>query len=461
MVETDGFIGQTSPSSPRRVVETYDYVGYHVDRYVPKDFRPWREIDGERVNGLAGGMYERSHSNGPWYQFKGKPRLGAIVRSFPAATAVPYRLPELLQSGAASVLIAAGEKDADNLRALGFTATCNHGGEGKWWNELTPHFKDRRVFLLVDNDKAGEVHQSMVGAALSGTASEIKIVRFPELPQGGDVSDLIELRRKDGLDDRSIYKELVELFHKAPPWKPAANVETPGGDGWPEPVLLPEGLSPVAALDTALLPSAIAPWICDISERMQCPPDYIGAAALIALGAVLGRRIGIAPEQQTDWFEVPNNWGCIVGRPGDLKSPAIGEALKPLHRLEVDARKTFDTEAAEHEKNWQLWKLRKDAAEAKTKSELKKILTPQFSSTPPNHRSRPSGAMSPTTQAMRSWARSWRKTQMACWLTAMNSCRCSRRSIGKSSPQLVDFSDGMERQGPLHLRPHHARQDAY
>jgi putative DNA primase/helicase len=132
-----------------------------------------------------------------------------------------------------------------------------------------------------------------------------------------------------------------------------------------------KGYSPVASLDMALLPAKIAPWVCDISERMQCPPDYIAAAALSGLGAVLGRKIGVAPEQQTDWFEVANNWCCIVGRPGDLKSPAIGEALKPLHRLEVDARKAFDADVEAYEKDLQLWKLRRDAAEAKAKRDLR------------------------------------------------------------------------------------------
>ena len=69
---------------------------------------------------------------------------------------------------------------------LGFTATCNHGGEGKWWPELTPYLKDRRVFLLCDNDEQGESIRQVVGAALNGVASEIRVVRFPELPsQGG------------------------------------------------------------------------------------------------------------------------------------------------------------------------------------------------------------------------------------------------------------------------------------
>ena len=98
-------------------------------------------------------------------------------------------------------MIAAGEKDVDNLRALDLTATCNHGGEGKWWPELTPYFKDRRVFILCDNDEQGEKHQAIVGAALNGVAKEIRVVRFPELPPKGDVSDFIELRRNDGLDD--------------------------------------------------------------------------------------------------------------------------------------------------------------------------------------------------------------------------------------------------------------------
>ena len=289
------------------------------------------------------------------------------------------------------MLIPGGEKDVDNLRALGFTATCNHGGEGKWWPELSHWFKDRRVFLLCDNDVPGEKHQAIVGAALKNIAADIRVVRFPELPRGGDVSDFIELRLKDGVDDEAIRKELAERLSSAPACeqkpvpeelpklsKPAFgsfDSEQDGGDfseDWPEPLSLPDGLSPVATFDAAFLPEKIAPWVCDISERMQCPPDYVAVAALVALGSVLGRKIGIAPQQQTDWFEVTNLWGCAVGRPGVMKTPAIGEALKPLHRLEVKAREAYDAEAAEYTKTFQLWKIRKEAAEATFKTALKK-----------------------------------------------------------------------------------------
>jgi putative DNA primase/helicase len=162
----------------------------------------------------------------------------------------------------------------------------------------------------------------------------------------------------------------VALSSTSPAWKPTAKVST--DEEWPEPVALPEGLSSVDALDTALLPAAIAPWVNDISERMHCPPDYVGTSALTALGSVLGRKVGICPQNQTDWFVVPNLWSLVVGRPGTMKSPSVEEALKPLHRLEVKAREAFDVGLAEYDREHSEWKLRKDAAEAKFKQDIKK-----------------------------------------------------------------------------------------
>ena len=162
-LRSHGFIGPAA-SLKSRVVCTYAYadgngvVRCYVDRHEPKRFSQWREVDGERLNGVTGGLYERSRSGDAWWRVKDKPRPGAETREFPAIIPVPYRLPELLQSSEQPVLIAGGEKDVDNLRGLGFTATCNHGGEGKWWSELTPYLKGRRVFILCDNDAQGEKH---------------------------------------------------------------------------------------------------------------------------------------------------------------------------------------------------------------------------------------------------------------------------------------------------------------
>jgi hypothetical protein len=141
---------------------------------------------------------------------------------------------------------------------------------------------------------------------------------------------------------------------------------------WPEPKPLPDGLLPVKAFELDYLPESIAPWVGDISDRMQCPPDFVGVTAMVALGAVLGRKVAIRPQRETDWEEVPNLWGCVVGRPGAMKSPAMQEALKPLHRLESDARKENDDARKEYETALVLHKIEKEVAAGKAKDALKK-----------------------------------------------------------------------------------------
>ena len=42
-----------------------------------------------------------------------------------------------------------------------------------------------------------------------------------------------------------------------------------------------------------------------------------------------------------------------------------------MHRLEAEARKTFDGDVEAYAKDLQLWKLRRDAAEAKAKKDLR------------------------------------------------------------------------------------------
>jgi hypothetical protein len=143
----------------------------------------------------------------------------------------------------------------------------------------------------------------------------------------------------------------------------------PHNSNWPKP--LPNGLLRVKAFDLELLPTAIAPWVADIAERMQCPPDFVGVPAVVALGAVLGRRVGVRPQRRTDWLEVPNLWGCIVGRPGMMKSPAIAEALKPLYRLELEAQKSNEEARKAYAVSLEAHKLKQETARAKAKAALK------------------------------------------------------------------------------------------
>ncbi len=94
---------------------------------------------------------------------------------------------------------------------------------------------------------------------------------------------------------------------------------------WPEPQPVPRGRPPVPALPGALLPGALAPWVADVAERVQCPPDFVAMGVLVAAAAVIGRKVAIRPKRQDDWAVVPNLWGLAVGPPGMMKSPALAE----------------------------------------------------------------------------------------------------------------------------------------
>lgn len=103
---------------------------------------------------------------------------------------------------------------------------------------------------------------------------------------------------------------------------------------WPDPSPLPEGLVPVPVLPEALLPDSLRPWLADIAERLQVPPEFPATASMVALSSVIGNQVRIRPKRRDEWAVTPNLWGAIIGRPGVMKSPAIAEAMKPLNRLE-------------------------------------------------------------------------------------------------------------------------------
>jgi hypothetical protein len=178
-----------------RIVAAYDYTDdegellYQVVRLEPKDFRQ-RRPDGK----------------GGWTWSAGERR-------------VLYRLPELVQFPDASVFVTEGEKDADRVASLGLCATtvaC-----GKWTPDCINALAGRDVLIFEDNDDAGRKKAFEAATALHGTAKSIRIVRLPDLPQKGDVSDWLDADLRNG-------DKLADVCFEAPAWAPLQN-ERPKG----------------------------------------------------------------------------------------------------------------------------------------------------------------------------------------------------------------------------------------
>lgn len=100
----------------------------------------------------------------------------------------------------------------------------------------------------------------------------------------------------------------------------------------PEP--LPE-LPEVFPFDYEYLPAVIRNYVKDISERMQCPPDFAAVNTYVMLSAPIGCKIGIRPKRRDNWIVVPNLWGVTIGGSGVMKSPNRNEVLRPLKQLQI------------------------------------------------------------------------------------------------------------------------------
>lgn len=126
-----------------------------------------------------------------------------------------YRLPELLKAirKGRPVCIVEGEKDAESLWSMGWAATTNKGGAGKWPESLCGHFAGATVYIIPDLDDAGRKHARLVAKGLRDVAAEVRILNLRrldvKLPDKGDVSDLLEavgLARA-----RKLLNELIDL----------------------------------------------------------------------------------------------------------------------------------------------------------------------------------------------------------------------------------------------------------
>lgn len=205
-------VAESKSSSWGTIEKTYDYVDDGVLCY-----QTVRKMNPK-------GFYQRRpDGNGGW------------VNDLRGVKRVLYQRPALFASDPAeTVFLPEGEKDVDNLRALGLVATTAAMGAGSWISNYNQDVADRDVVVLVDNDKPGRDHAEKVAAQLVPVARSVKVLALPGLPDGGDVSDWLDA---GGTTER--LRQLAEVaapFHSAAttgsaaesilPWSTARQIAT-------------------------------------------------------------------------------------------------------------------------------------------------------------------------------------------------------------------------------------------
>ncbi|HRY42926.1 MAG TPA: DUF3631 domain-containing protein [Thermoanaerobaculia bacterium] len=165
---------------------------YEVVRFEPKDFRQ-RRPDPKSKDGFA------------W-------NLNGTRR-------VLYRLPEVLEAVRSGLPLyyVEGEKDADNLRAVGLRATTHAGGAKAWRPaDYIEPLRGARVVLLPDDDPPGRDLGRTIAKDLVGVAAEVRVLNLGR-PGVKDVSDWLAA---GGTAD-----ELLRLAAEAPTAESLASVD--------------------------------------------------------------------------------------------------------------------------------------------------------------------------------------------------------------------------------------------
>lgn len=119
----------------------------------------------------------------------------------------------------------------------------------------------------------------------------------------------------------------------------------PATEQWAKRQPVPE-LPPVPTLPPDMVSDVFRGWCTDVASRACIPLEMVAVPAMVSVGAIVGRAVGIRPERHDRWTAVPNLWGGCVAPPGWLKSHAVSEATKPIRRLATTARERFDKESS-------------------------------------------------------------------------------------------------------------------
>jgi hypothetical protein len=114
---------------------------------------------------------------------------------------------------------------------------------------------------------------------------------------------------------------------------------------------------------TDALPKTLARLVSESAAAIGCPPDGIGLAALVSLGAAIGNSRVV--RLKSGWVEGAAIYGALVMESGEKKTAAIAAPLKVCQDLENRLQRQHERDLDEHERDLREYEVEKrEAAKA-------------------------------------------------------------------------------------------------
>jgi hypothetical protein len=119
----------------------------------------------------------------------------------------------------------------------------------------------------------------------------------------------------------------------------------------------------VAPFPVDCLPAPVAAFVTEAARAIQCPPDFLGVAALTVAAAAVGgaRRLRV----RRGYEEGARLYAAVVAPPGSAKSPALRAACAPVYAQQQRRRDQYLREKEGYERELEAFEVaRRRAARA-------------------------------------------------------------------------------------------------
>jgi len=222
-----------------------------------------------------------------------------------------YALELLATYPVAKVIVCEGENKADVINKLSMqggtaaeiVATTSGGASSAAAANWQP-LAGREVVLWPDNDDAGLKYATEVVEHLLGISNSVSILEIASmaLPHKGDAVDYFKAGKSIGQLLQKI-ESAKQVSRRVIPAHYPLEIDSGLSNYLDDSITPPEplpNLPDVQSFDYAYLPDGLRGFVKDISDRMQCPPDFAAVGVFVMMATIIGRKVGMRPKRKDD-----------------------------------------------------------------------------------------------------------------------------------------------------------------